>query len=323
MIVTNLRHYFSESLAELIGIRSGLMINRDHQRRLLGSGSAGTPEWPQGDPLVFVSVRAEELRDAFARLLWSVRATPDKRAPIELVYDSCMENLPQLPPERCLAGSLPDDLAAVMGASQDLMAWAIDGLPLSPTLGALGGLAELRRELRLRDLRLNCLPEHRQWDGNLGLEHLFSSPGVSGDKETYFEQRFIDYLNAQPGDIASIHWRQFERIVAEFFLRRGYDVKISSGTDDGGVDVSVRRITDIPGPEIIVIQCKRHKPNAPVGVDVVRAFYSTVADECATRGLVVTTSRLTSGGRKYCDARKHRLSSADGENVRDCSVECL
>ena len=53
-----------------------------------------------------------------------------------------------------------------------------------------------------------------------------------------------------------------------------------------------------------------------VEIDEVKAFYQTVADEGATRELFATTSRLASGAKTYCDARKYRLNAAEAENVR-------
>ena len=57
--------------------------------------------------------------------------------------------------------------------------------------------------------------------------------------------------------------------------------------------------TSISGPELILAKCKRFDDSTKFGLEVVKAFSSTVNDEGATRGLVATTSALTGGARKY------------------------
>ncbi|MGO8747122.1 MAG: restriction endonuclease [Thermoguttaceae bacterium] len=71
----------------------------------------------------------------------------------------------------------------------------------------------------------------------------------------------------------------------------------------------------LPGPELIVIQCRRHNEKNLVTTEEVKAFWTTMNDDGATRGLYATTSRLESGVRQYCDARHYRLSRAEGDNV--------
>jgi restriction endonuclease Mrr len=56
------------------------------------------------------------------------------------------------------------------------------------------------------------------------------------------------------------------------------------------------------------------KKNNPVQLDAVRAFWATV-DENATKGIIATTSRLTSGSEEYCKARLYRLSAFEGDKI--------
>jgi restriction system protein len=188
------------------------------------------------------------------------------------------------------------------------------GTALPEDLSATSGISQLLEEARPRHI-LTLMPQSRAWDGLLSLNDLFEGEHVASSPESYLDQRFIDYLAAQPGHLSAIHWRQFEHLTGEYFRRNGYIVRIGPGRRDGGVDVIAERTDVTVGPELVVIQCKRFGDNNPIGVDSVRAFWATVTDQNATRGLIATTSRLTIGAKDYCDARRYRLGAADAANV--------
>ena len=161
------------------------------------------------------------------------------------------------------------------------------------------------------------LPTRLQWDGTLALNDLFDSEVVpEGTTEGhYFDQRYIDYLGGKVGDVSKIHWRQFEYFTAEFFQRIGYEVSVTPPRGDGGVDVVANRSRDELGPELVLVQCKRHSASNLVEIDTVKALWADVREQNANRGLVATTSALEPNARDYCDARKYQLRSAERENV--------
>lgn len=88
------------------------------------------------------------------------------------------------------------------------------------------------------------------WDGAVPLSHFFSNETIPDNPDAYLDQRFLDYLTAQPDDIHKMHWRNFERLIAEFFARQGYDVKLGPGTKDGGVDIRVWPAGETIGPPL-------------------------------------------------------------------------
>lgn len=76
-------------------------------------------------------------------------------------------------------------------------------------------------EFHRRNLMNRGLPIQKVWDGYIQLSDLFESEDVP-DKvitDQYFDQRYIDYLNAQNNQLRNIHWRQFEYLTAEYFQR--------------------------------------------------------------------------------------------------------
>ena len=159
------------------------------------------------------------------------------------------------------------------------------------------------------------MPNNKTWDGLLPLSDLFSSESLPTEPDTFFDQRYIDYLQRQRHALTKIHWRQFESLTAEYFKRIGYKVTLGPGRNDGGKDVVAAKACDAVGPELVYIQCKRLGSKYEVGIDTVKAFWTTVQDDKATRGIVATTSCLAAGARTYCDARQYQLRAAEGEHV--------
>lgn len=149
------------------------------------------------------------------------------------------------------------------------------------------------------------------------LNDLFQSEHIPADPEVYFDQRYIDYLVSNSEDLERIQWRNFERLTGEFFARRGYDVSLGPGGDDGGIDVRVW-IQDAQkmGPPLLVIQCKRHKDTHDVEINTVKAFWTDVEYEGAHRGLIATTSRIAPGGLKVSRARRWPLGFAENKQIQ-------
>ncbi len=88
--------------------------------------------------------------------------------------------------------------------------------------------------------------------------------------------------------IAAMDWRDFEKLLAEGFRRRGFEARETGGGGaDGGVDLVLQK-----GREKFLVQCK-HWRAFNVGVDVVRELYGVMAASGATGGYVVTSGKFT------------------------------
>lgn len=130
------------------------------------------------------------------------------------------------------------------------------------------------------------------------------------------DQRFIDYLHAQPADLDRMDWRQLEYLCGEYFRRKGYEVVVTAPSGDGGIDVVATRMDGADGPDIVLIQAKRLSGKRQVDINVVKALWADVMEsESSTRGLITTTTRLAKGAREYTEARNYRLSAAERTNV--------
>lgn len=168
-----------------------------------------------------------------------------------------------------------------------------------------------------QQLSNNITPtEEILWDGGVSLEDLFKKEHIPINEDEFIDQKFINFLQANPKELEAMHWRNFERLTAEFFNRQGYEIELGPGTNDGGVDVRVFNKEDKTKPYII-IQCKRHKESNEVKIETIKSFYTDVAFEEAGKGLIATTSKIAAGGKKVVSIRKYPLEFAENKEIID------
>jgi restriction system protein len=111
-------------------------------------------------------------------------------------------------------------------------------------------------------------------------------------------------------------WREFERLVAEGFRRRGYGVVEGGGEGpDGGVDVVLTK-----GAEKFLVQCKHWRAQR-VGVDVVRELYGVMAARGATGGFVVTSGRFSGEAQEFAQGRNLKLVDGIGLRALLCDTQ--
>lgn len=147
------------------------------------------------------------------------------------------------------------------------------------------------------------------------LNALFQSESLPFDGATFFDQRFVNYLSAQPELLSEINWRQFEGLAAEWLRREGYEVELGPGRDDGGIDIRAWTDRGDPStPPAIIVQCKREARK--VGKTVVKALWSDVFDEGAKSGLIVTSSDISPGAAKVIEARAYPITTANRAEVQ-------
>jgi len=108
----------------------------------------------------------------------------------------------------------------------------------------------------------------------------------------------------------------FERFTGELFRYLGYPyTRVTGQSSDGGIDVIAWKNT-ADGPKRVIIQCKRYKGS--VGVNIMRELAGSVAsDPTVSKGILVTTGRLTSGARRLCE-RTEYLAAIEGLVLAQC-----
>lgn len=140
------------------------------------------------------------------------------------------------------------------------------------------------------------------WGASLVLAiWLFALIGKSSHRRRLDQQTGIE-------SIRSLSWHDFEQLLAEAFLRQGYDVEhVGRAGPDGGVDLRLRRDN-----EVVLVQCKQWLV-WNVGVKVVRELYGVVAAERATRGVLVTSGGFSNDAESF--ARTVPVTLIDGNEL--------
>ncbi len=326
----NTRQKHIDIYKELIGIKSGFVLTEEQFIELLEATHkdieqasfvmGGAKKWWQGDKDEVVSIRGENIEANIIYVMHSLGAIPDRRTSIDILRDFVKQQSIDSRTDYWYFSEVFGTASTVLHITE----FFPEMLPTPPIeLHIMSVIESFKKshdyqEFHRRSFLNRNLPLQRKWDGLLPLSELFESEDkpINTMPEQYFDQRYIDYLYAQESKVQNIQWRQFEYLTAEYFRRNGYEVEVGRGRGDGGKDVAARKREGVAGPDLVLIQCKRNANSNPVDIDTVKAFWTTINEDGATKGLIVTTSRLTSGAQTFCDAHKYRLTSVDGKTVR-------
>jgi HJR/Mrr/RecB family endonuclease len=123
--------------------------------------------------------------------------------------------------------------------------------------------------------------------------------------------RLIEALAIAPQEMVKLHPREFEYLVAELLERGGYEVEVTRGTRDGGVDIFASRSTDLGADLLFLVQCKRYSHPNRVGVGAVRELVGVVHSCQAWGGAIVTSSFFTKDARSFADRFPHQITLRD------------
>ena len=96
-------------------------------------------------------------------------------------------------------------------------------------------------------------------------------------------------------------WLDFEKVVADAFIRNGYEVQEKGGAQaDGGVDLVLRRSN-----KRYLVQCKQWRGKVPV--TVVRELLGIMAASAADGGFVVAAGGFTKDASQFAQNRTIQL----------------
>lgn len=109
-------------------------------------------------------------------------------------------------------------------------------------------------------------------------------------------------------NIRGLHWKDFERLLAAYYVQKGYVVDVTGGGGaDGGIDLVLTR----PGEKVLV-QAKNWRTSS-VSVGVVREMRGLMAAHSATGGVVVSSGAFTKEALKF--GRDHGVQLVDGQTL--------
>lgn len=111
-------------------------------------------------------------------------------------------------------------------------------------------------------------------------------------------------LTQKPDLLYSLTPYNFELVIAKIFEKRGFSVKITPQTCDGGKDIFVAK-NDLCS-FLFYVECKKYSPDHHVGIDIIQRLYGVISAEKATGGIIATTSYFTDPAKDYI--QKHQLN---------------
>lgn len=134
--------------------------------------------------------------------------------------------------------------------------------------------------------------------------------------------QILRVVSRDPEIVFQLEPRRFEELSAEMFERLGYSVTLTPAQKDGGKDLIIAKRDDL-GTMLSFVECKRYAPDRPVGVGVVRALSGVVELGRATSGIVLTTSRFTTGAEMLREELEYRMSLKDFSDFKQLLQKCL
>lgn len=119
-------------------------------------------------------------------------------------------------------------------------------------------------------------------------------------------------------EIDSLTWREFERLVCDLFVSRGYEARLIGGKRDHGADVIATNER-----ERLAIQVKHRRDRRWVGERAVQAVVASLPVHACTRGLVVTNSTFAPGMARIAELNHVELWDGDRLNAELLSFCCV
>jgi superfamily II DNA or RNA helicase len=135
-------------------------------------------------------------------------------------------------------------------------------------------------------------------------EELFSIFGIETEKPEKAEKVKPQTITFQK--LVKISPYDFEDLVSDLCRVIGYNVKETTRSKDGGVDIYAKRMSDT-GEDSIIVQCK-HRPTSAIGVSTVRELYGVLASrQDIVRAVLITSGRFSRDAKKFSEGKNLRL----------------
>ena len=125
------------------------------------------------------------------------------------------------------------------------------------------------------------------------------------------EEQLLYEISKNPELLHNLSSYDFERIIAKIFEKRGFSVRITPQTRDGGKDIFIAK-NDLCS-FLFYVECKKYALNRPVGIEVIQRLYGIISAEKATGGIIVTTSYFAKPAKDYIQEHQleHQLTLQD------------
>jgi restriction endonuclease Mrr len=113
----------------------------------------------------------------------------------------------------------------------------------------------------------------------------------------------------------TLHWREFEELVAELLEKDGYNVELGKGSKDGGIDIIAVKDLGEVGLFQTVWQAKKKSLDNKVGLSVIRELADSRTEYRASKAMIVTTTYLTKGALDRVRRDSYILGKVDRDDL--------
>lgn len=170
--------------------------------------------------------------------------------------------------------------------------------------------------------RIPLIGQSLDWTYEFGREYLFE-PKIIQLPETKIQIAkyspsisLLSHLQHQTYALDDLNWRQFEILVSELLESNGYEIELMSGTKDGGVDIVAVRDLGESGLFKALWQAKKYSTSRKIGISTIRELADVRNEHKASKGVIVTSSFLTSGALQRIERDKYILGKVDRNDIK-------
>lgn len=137
---------------------------------------------------------------------------------------------------------------------------------------------------------------------------------VQGDFDALNTELYA-YFGKKPEQLHRLHWRDFEKLVAELLESQGFDTELGPGVGDGGVDIRLIQ-RDPMGDILTLVQVKRYAKHQKVELQAIQALHGAMVATGANRSMFVTTSDYQRCGRRFAARENVRMDLYVSDDVQ-------
>ena len=137
---------------------------------------------------------------------------------------------------------------------------------------------------------------------------------VQGDFDALNAELYA-YFDKNPDQLHRLHWRDFEKLVAELLESQGFDTELGPGTGDDGIDIRLVQ-RDPLGDILTLVQVKKYAKHRQVRLQAIQALHGVKAASGASRSVFVTTSDYQPCGRRFAARENVKMDLHVSDDVR-------
>jgi hypothetical protein len=130
-------------------------------------------------------------------------------------------------------------------------------------------------------------------------------------------EELYSYLSRNPHLMYELSPRKFEELIADILKNMGCEIELTPQTRDGGRDVLAVIRTPV-SKMLIIVECKKYRPDRKVGLDIVERFFHVIdRKDNASCGLIATTSFFSPDAQALARRFEYRLALRDFDCIKE------